>query len=55
MLSMQVLDMRGGYLHQHRPDVIAQGFLTDEELSLWAAYFEMRGDSAAASNGGRLG
>ena len=53
MLSMQVLDMRGGFLHQHRPDVIPQGFLTDEELSLWAAYFEMRGDAAAAQGGRR--
>lgn len=34
--------MRGGYLHQHRPDVIPQGFLTDEEVALWAAFWELR-------------
>lgn len=34
--------MRGGYLYQHRPDVIPQGFMTDEELSLWVAFQERR-------------
>ena len=42
MASMRLLDMRGGYLHQHRPDVIPQGFLTDEELALWTAYYERK-------------
>lgn len=46
MLSMQVIEMRGGYLYQHRPDVIPQGFLTDEELTLWAAYWERRNAEA---------
>lgn len=32
--------MRGGFLHQHRPDVVPQGFVTDEEVGLWAAYYE---------------
>lgn len=39
---MRLLDVRGGYLYQHRPDVIPQGFLTDEELALWSAYYEQR-------------
>ena len=34
--------MRGGFLHQHRPDVIPHGFLSDEEVGLWAAYYERR-------------
>jgi len=34
--------MRGGFLYQHRPDVIPQGFMTEEELSLWIAYMERR-------------
>lgn len=38
--------MRGGFLHQHRPDVIPQGFMTDEELGLWAAYYERREQEA---------
>lgn len=42
MLSMQVLDMRGGFLYQHRPDVMPYGFLSDDELVLWAAYYEAR-------------
>jgi hypothetical protein len=39
---MKLLEMRGGYLYQHRPDVIPQGFLTGEELALWSAYYERR-------------
>lgn len=39
---MMVLDMRGGYLYEHRPDVIPHGRLTDEEIALWAAYKDMR-------------
>jgi hypothetical protein len=39
---MRLLEMRGGFLHQHRPDVIPQGFMTEEEVSLWAAYYERR-------------
>jgi hypothetical protein len=34
--------MRGGYLYQHRPDIIPQGWMTDEEVGLWAAYHERR-------------
>lgn len=34
--------MRGGYLYQHRPDVMPQGFLTDEEVGLWAAFWEIK-------------
>jgi len=39
---MRLLELRGGYLWQHRPDVIPQGFLTDEELHLWAAYYDQK-------------
>lgn len=39
---MRLLDVRGGYLFQHRPDVIPQGFLTDEELGLWCAYYDQK-------------
>lgn len=42
MLSMALLEMRGGYLYQHRPDIIPQGYLTDEEQALWVAYLERR-------------
>jgi hypothetical protein len=46
MLSMQMLELRGGYLYQHRPDVVPHGFLSDEELALWAAYYEIRAERA---------
>lgn len=39
---MRLAEQRGGYLYQHRPDVIPQGFQTDEELALWAAFYERR-------------
>lgn len=39
---MRLLELRGGYLYQHRPDVIPDGYLTDEELMLWSAYYEQR-------------
>lgn len=41
---MSLLHARGGYLYEHRPDVIPQGFMTDEELALWSAWCEMRKD-----------
>lgn len=39
---MSLCELRGGYLFQVRPDVIPQGWLTDEELSLWTAYYELK-------------
>lgn len=39
---MQLIELRGGYLYQHRPDVIPHGRLTDEELALWSAYYERK-------------
>ena len=43
MASMQLIELRGGYLYQHRPDLIPQGFLTNEVLALWAAYYVRKG------------
>jgi hypothetical protein len=42
MQTMQLLELRGGYLYQHRPDIIPQGYLTNEELALWSAYYEIK-------------
>lgn len=42
MASMQLCELRGGFLYQHRPDVMPQGFLTDEELALWSAFYEVK-------------
>lgn len=42
MLAMTLLERRGGYLYQHRPDIIPQGWMTAEEVALWCAYYERR-------------
>lgn len=47
---MRLLDMRGGYLYQHRPDIIPQGWMTDEEVALWASFYGSR--AAEAKNRG---
>jgi hypothetical protein len=39
---MAMIDKRGGFLYEHRPDVIPQGFVTEEEISLWSAFYERR-------------
>ena len=40
--SMQLCEMRGGFLYQHRRDLFPHDFLTPEEISLWAAYYERK-------------
>lgn len=42
MVAMQLIDLRGGYLYQHRPDVVPQGHMTPDEVALWAAYYERK-------------
>jgi hypothetical protein len=42
MLVMTLLDKRGGYLYQTRPDIIPQPWLTTEEVGLWCAFYERR-------------
>lgn len=42
MISMRLIEKRGGCLYQDRPDVIPQGWQTDEEVSLWVAFYERR-------------
>lgn len=49
---MALINLRGGYLYQHRPDVIPQGFITEEELALWAAWFEIRSSEQKARRNG---
>jgi len=49
---MNMLEQRGGFLWQHRPDVIPQGYITDEEISLWTVYYERQ---AAAEKGAKRG
>jgi hypothetical protein len=40
---MKLIESRGGFLYQHRPDVIPQGYVTPEELALWCAFYEQQG------------
>lgn len=40
---MQLCELRGGFLYQHRPDLFPQGFLTQQEILLWAEYYERKG------------
>jgi hypothetical protein len=42
MATMRLIEMRGGYLYQHRPDIIQADHLVDEELALWALFYERR-------------
>lgn len=44
--------MRGGYLYQHRPDIVPHGRLTNEELCLWAAYHARREREAGGGKAG---
>lgn len=37
---MSLIDLRGGYLYQHRPDIFPQGFLTNVEHALWILYYQ---------------
>lgn len=46
---MRFIKQRGGYLYQHRPDVIPQGWMTPDEMALWAAFFER--EKQEAKNG----
>ena len=36
---MQLSEMRGGFLYQHRPDLFPQGFLTPDEIQVWSLYY----------------
>ncbi|HOW46618.1 MAG TPA: hypothetical protein P5305_03775 [Rubrivivax sp.] len=48
---MKLIEQRGGFLHQHRPDVIPQGYVTADELSLWVAYYEAQADQQRREGG----
>lgn len=39
---MQLLELRGGYLYEHRPDIVPHGYLTDYELCLWSVYYDTK-------------
>lgn len=39
---MAMIDKRGGFLYQHRPDIFPFDHVTEEETALWAAFYERR-------------
>ncbi len=39
---MRIAEQRGGWLYQLRPDLIPQGWVTEEEMALWVAFYERR-------------
>lgn len=45
---MRIAEQRGGWLYQLRPDVIPQGWVTEEEMALWVAFYERREAEAKA-------
>jgi hypothetical protein len=39
---MTLLEIRGGYLYQVRPDVFPEGYLTGVEIYLWDKYYAQK-------------
>jgi len=37
---MTLLEIKGGNLYEHRPDLFPEGFLTDTECELWVLYYK---------------
>ena len=33
-------EMRGRFLYEARPDLFPEGYLTDDEIGLWARHYE---------------
>ena len=36
---MALLDLRGGYLYQHKPSLFPGGEITPTEIALWDLYY----------------
>lgn len=43
---MALLELRGGYLYQHKPSLFPGGELTGTELLLWEIYYHERNNRA---------
>lgn len=37
---MALLDLRGGYLYQHKPSLLPGGEITGTEMALWELYYQ---------------
>lgn len=48
---MQLIERRGGFLYQHRPDLVPHGWMTPDELALWVAYYEQQRAREGAHRG----
>jgi hypothetical protein len=53
MGSLQLCELRGGFLYQIRPDLFPQGFLTPDEIALWLLYYERKKDLSDGNGSGR--
>lgn len=36
---MALLDLRGGFLYQHKPSLFPDGEITEIEMALWELYY----------------
>ena len=36
---MSLLDIRGGFLYEHKPSIFPEGEITETELILWELYY----------------
>lgn len=36
---MAILDLKGGYLYQHKPSLFPGGEITGTEMALWELYY----------------
>lgn len=43
---MYLLDLRGGYLYQHKPSVFPGGEISGTELLLWDFYYQQKKSSS---------
>jgi len=43
---LALLELKGGYLFQARPDLFPEGYLTDTELALWNYHYGEKAERA---------
>jgi len=46
---MALLDIRGGYLYQHRPDLFPGGMISETETALWSIYYQDKKNNQGSS------
>ncbi len=46
---MSLLDIKGGYLYQVAPELFPEGRMTQNELTLWSMYYQVKGEELKRS------